>query len=94
MIVHTFKQDEILQEMLHLRKRGWTYKSLASLYGVDHSSIYHWCKKFNVECPVPIVSIDIKDIIALTQPNLVSILSVVFKPKPMSYSDYLKQSHV
>ncbi len=44
-----FNDKKKLDEMLELRKRGWTYMSLGLLYGVDYSSIYHTCKKYNVE---------------------------------------------
>lgn len=43
------KQPEQLREMLLLRYNGMTTTKLGLLYGVDHTSIIHWCQKFGVK---------------------------------------------
>jgi len=93
MITHPFKSQETLNKMLTLRAKGWTYKSLASVYGVDHSSIYHQCKKNGVKLIIPMVSFNVSDIIGLFDNSkfINSILAISIRKKPTSYLDYLKQ---
>src|SRR3990167_3640159 len=42
------EDEEKLQEMLKLRKSGWSYHTLAKKYGCDHSSIIYQCQKNGV----------------------------------------------
>ena len=42
------EDEEKLQEMLELRKSGWSYHALAKKYGCDHSSIIYQCQKNGV----------------------------------------------
>lgn len=43
-----FKDPKVLNEMLYLRRQGATYEELAFRYGVDKSSIYHWCERYKL----------------------------------------------
>lgn len=78
-----FRDKGNLEEMLSLRRKGWTYHSLAFLYGVDHSSIYHECKKFEVEPIKKKVSFSIKSVL--------SMLEIKVKG-PKTYNDYLREA--
>src|SRR3990167_2647226 len=42
------EEEGKLQEMLELRKGGWSYNALAKKYGCDHSSIIYQCQKNGV----------------------------------------------
>jgi hypothetical protein len=82
--VRIFKDERLLTDLLILRQLGWTLKSLALIYGVDHSSIYKWCKITGVHRRNPnTISIEISDII--------SVLGVK-SPQDKTYKDYLKIS--
>lgn len=60
-----FKNDEkLLEKMLELRRQGWTYVSLAFIFGVDHSSIYKWCKVRGIPRPSVTRAIDVPTIIS------------------------------
>lgn len=79
-----FKKPEYLNQMLLLRKAGWTYKNLALLFKCDFSSIYHQCQKYNVR---PVVHITIT-------PNIIGIISqteirylIPIKKDPQWYYD-------
>lgn len=79
-----------LDELISLRKKGWTYESLAFLYGVDHSSIYHLCKKYGAEPGTHRISFDFPAVIEAVNPqvDVISILESV-RRKPVCYADYL-----
>ncbi len=72
-----------LDTMLSLRRHGWTYGSLALLYNVDYSSIYHQCKKFHVEPPGYRVDFSVRTILRD--------LGIKAKKEKM-YADYLRES--
>lgn len=40
-----------LEEMLELRRQGWTTPALGARYGKDHTTILHHCRKHGVEPP-------------------------------------------
>ena len=84
--------EEEFNQLVVLRQRGWTYKSLAFIYGVDHSSIYHFCKTRGIERGEHEVSFDLPSVIEISQPVSVipSILELIIRPKPSCYADYLK----
>lgn len=42
-----FRDQQKLQEMLSLRQQGWSLLKLAVRYGINHTSILYWCKKYN-----------------------------------------------
>lgn len=85
-----FDDKKKLNEMLELRKKGWTYVSLGFLYGVDFSSIYHECKKFHVEPPVKATRSN-KAGIVLSPDNILKVVGL--KPKKIkTYADYLKDA--
>ena len=84
--------EKELAEMVALRRRGWTYQSLGFIYGVDHSSIYHLCKKYGAERGNHEVVYNLPVIVEMSQPVdiIPSILEVTIRRKPTSYLEYLK----
>lgn len=79
-----FKDSEKLNHMLALRRQGWSLVSLALIYGVDHSSIYKWCKIKQIKPPHKTIALDLSDI--------VSTLNIT-PPKLKGYADYLNMEH-
>ena len=80
--INVFKNEAQLNEMIRLRREGWTYKSLATIYGVDHTSIYFWCKKMSIPRPVITISLDISEILDK--------MGIKVR-RHKSYADYLKE---
>ena len=48
MRVRTFKNKEILNQMLALRQVGLTLETLANIFDCDFSTIYHHCTQYNI----------------------------------------------
>jgi hypothetical protein len=80
---NVFKDPHKKNNMLSLRRQGWTYLSLAFIYGVDHTSIYYECKKYKIANPVNTVDFSPKSIVNLLGISL---------PKDKNYSDYLREA--
>jgi hypothetical protein len=79
--VRIFKDERSLTDLLILRQLGWTLESLALIYGVDHSSVYKWCKITGIKRISPnTISIDISGIIDLLG---------IKASKEKAYEDYL-----
>ena len=76
-----FKDDEKLNRMLQLRREGWTYVSLALIFGVDHSSIYKWCQIKRIDNPPHPISISIS--------NLLDLSGIKEPKREKTYQDYL-----
>lgn len=82
--VMIFKDREKLKDMLEMRKQGWTYESLAIIFGVDHSSIYKACKIRGI--------VRIKEPISIDLSLILNELGI--KPREeKSYQDYLEEQH-
>lgn len=62
--VRIFRNQNVLNAMLELRRRGWTYQSLGLLFNVDHSSIYMACKLRKIAVPHHPISLNIFDVIS------------------------------
>ena len=77
-----FNKKDKLEKLIELRKEGWTYLSLAFIFGVDHSSIYYECKKYNVDNPT--------DTINFGPRTVLRIFSITAREK--TYADYLRES--
>lgn len=80
-IFHTDKKK--LDFMLSLRRQGWSYLSLAFVFGVDHSSIYHECKKFSVTTDHGTIDFGIRTILRDLDIKV---------PKVKMYADYLREA--
>src|SRR3990167_6884614 len=57
-----FLDEEKLQEMLELRKGGWSYNALAKKYGCDHTSIIYQCQKHKIKNQFKMQILNIKDL--------------------------------
>lgn len=75
-----------LERMLEMRNKGWTYEALGMVFGVDHSSIYLWCKSRKIPRPTHTIAFDLATIIR-------DIGIQVTKQKVKSYQDYLDEEH-
>ena len=42
------RHPERLEEMFELRRKGMTFAAIGKLYGKDHTTIVHHCKKYGV----------------------------------------------
>lgn len=69
--------------MVQLRKMGFSYISIATIFGIDHSSVYAKCKKYSIIKGEKDLEFGIKYIIEL-EPAIYAI-------KPKSYKEYLIQ---
>lgn len=79
-----FKDVDKLKDMLEMRKQGWTYESLAIVFGVDHSSIYKACKIRGI--------VRMKEPISIDLPTILDELGI--RPiQEKSYRDYLEEQH-
>lgn len=82
--IKIFKDDIKLHEMIEMREHGWTLESLALIFGVDHSSIYKWCRIKGIKRNPNTISIDIPFIIGALE----------LKPdKEKNYADYLHEEN-
>lgn len=77
-----FSDKKLLDMMFSLRIKGWSYPSLAMIFGVDYSSIYHECEKFHIKK------------MGNNNLNMKLILKElgVKAPKLKTYEDYLKEA--
>lgn len=78
-----FNDKKKLDLLLDLRRQGWSYFSIAFIFGVDHSSIYHECKKFSVEKNHETIDFSVRTILH----NL-----DIKVPKVKMYKDYLRDA--
>lgn len=81
-----FKDKKKLDAMLEFRRKNWSYFSLAFIYGVDHSSIYHLCKKYHV-------GKEGKDTVKF-DPKVVLELLDIHAKHVKTYADYLKDAGI
>lgn len=80
--VLTTKNKQLLEEMLQLRRDGWSYRKLAKKYGLDHTSIMYHCHKYltKKECSRSNTKYKLKAPTKVKLPPL---------PKAKRYKDYL-----
>jgi len=51
------KDDQVfIYQMLILRSQGVSYPVIGKAYNKDHSTVIHWCKRFNIEVGKPVLS--------------------------------------
>ena len=75
-----FKDKQLLDTMIAMRRQGWTYETLALIFKVDHSSIYKACKIRHIRRPQKTLSLDL--------PNILYEVGIK-PPKEKTYQDYL-----
>ena len=79
-----FTDKNRLNSMIQFRQKGFSYLSLAVIYGVDHSSIYYICKKYGVEKGGHNIEFSI--------PTIISLSDVTVRRRPKSYAEYLEEA--
>lgn len=83
-----FKDKQTLKSLKRLRKQGYTYPSLAFLYSVDISTVYHHVQGLMPRQHVVLDVSSILDSFMVDTGELISLLGLrVVHPK--SYHDYL-----
>lgn len=70
--------------MLELRKRGYSIISLATIYGVDHSTICYYLEKNPIKKP----SIELQ----FSIPKIILTTGYQVRRMPLTYAEYLEQS--
>lgn len=80
-----FNDKRRLNTMFEMRRQGFSLLSLALIFGVDHSSIHHLCKKYNVSKSPQELEFSLKHIISLNK---------VFVRVPKSYAEYLRDDEI
>ncbi len=78
-----FSDKKKLSNMLEMRLEGFSLKSLATIFGVDFSTIYYHCKKNQILKNPEVKKFGILSLISLYQ---------IRANKPKSYAEYLAQS--
>jgi len=50
-VVHRYTKDDyvFVYQMLRLRSEGWSYVKIGEMFNKHHSTIIHWCKRFQVD---------------------------------------------
>ncbi len=51
------KDDQVfIYQMLLLRSKGSSYPAIGKLFNKDHSTVIHWCRRFNVDIGKPVLT--------------------------------------
>lgn len=55
---HRYTKDDyvFVYQMLVLRSRGWSYPRIGKMFNKDHSTVIHWCRRFDVDAGKPVLS--------------------------------------
>ncbi len=57
------KDDQIfIYQMLVLRTQGLSYPQIGKLYNKDHSTVIHWCRRFDIDIGKPVPTYEEFDI--------------------------------
>jgi hypothetical protein len=86
-----FRDKKTLDSLKTLRKKGYTYPSLAFIFNVDFSTVYHHVKGL---MPRQHVVFNVGEILGSTSVNvgdLIAILHLEVK-HPKNYAEYLKRN--
>ena len=88
-----FKDEHELRGMVKLYRKGYTLKSLAFIYDVDFTSIYHHVKGIKTNKRI---TLTLPNILSVFQVDLTSILNLLdIHPKQLkTYEEYLRESRM
>jgi IS30 family transposase len=98
-VVHRYTKDDyvFVYQMLRFRSEGWSYVKIGEMFNKHHSTIIHWCKRFNVdigrEYP-ELIELDFK-INKKPIPNWYKYKELIDEPinqGKKSYREYLRES--
>lgn len=99
--VNRYTKDDyvFVYQMLRFRSEGWSYVKIGEMFNKHHSTIIHWCKRFNVEIggeiPDPLEldsKINKKPFPAWYKYR--DILDEPINTGKKSYADYLKEADI
>ena len=91
------KDDYIfVYQMLVLRSEGLSYPRIGKMFNKDHSTIIHWCRKFNVDIGKEVPKPEFFNIKVYRTPVVVGhkyehIINERINPGKKSYAEYLKE---
>lgn len=96
---HRYTRDDqvFIYQMLILRSQGSSYPQIGKLYNKDHSTVIHWCRRFNVDIGKPVPSVEQFDIIInkKSQPREYKYMHLIdepINPGKKNYQAYLLYS--
>jgi hypothetical protein len=53
------KDDYVfVYQMLVFRSKGWSYPKIGEMFNKHHTTVLHWCKRFNVNVGQPVPTED------------------------------------
>lgn len=55
---HRYTKDDYIfvYQMLVLRSKGWSYPRIGKMFNKDHSTVIHWCRRFNIDVGKPVLT--------------------------------------
>lgn len=82
--------------MLVLRTQGMSYPKIGKLFNKDHTTIIHWCKRFNVNVGTPLPIFEngqIKDRSELNKNahKYAHLFDEPINPGKRTYAEYLRE---
>ena len=86
-----FRDKDKLKTLKELRKKGYTYHSLAFLYSVDFSSIYHHVKGVTPQSHLVLNLSNLLSCFQVDTSDILSLLDLHVKQQK-SYEDYLREN--
>lgn len=92
------KDDQVfIYQMLIFRSEGKSYPSIGRLFNKDHSTIIHWCKRFNVDIGTSVPTIEqfyceLNNKTLQTPHKYVLILEEAINPGKKNYAAYLNKT--
>ncbi len=97
--VHRYTKDDyvFVYQMLVFRSQGWSYVKIGEMFNKHHSTIIHWCKRFNVDIGKSIPELEELDhkLNRRPLPNKYKYREILDEPinkGKKSYAEYLKEA--
>jgi transposase len=90
------KDDYVfVYQMLVLRSKGLSYPKIGKMFNKDHTTIIHWCKRFNVDVgsQVPVFDGRVFRNTQVEEPEAYKYKNIIEEPinrGRLRYSDYLR----
>lgn len=97
--VYRYTKDDyvFVYEILALRSQGMSYEKIGLMFNKHHSTIIHWCKRFDVKVGSPVPHFEEFDVVINKRPvpNKYKYKHLIEEPINLGkkcYADYLKSS--
>lgn len=91
--MRVFKTKKSIQSLIKLRRKGYTYESLAFIFGVDFSSIYHHCKGVTPKGHLVFHPDNFMSSLRIDEKSIISLLDIHL-PHQKTYKEYLYESRM